>query len=70
MPSRASDKIDIRGVMTTEPRPGGCTRVTRFRVDVRIFGLGRIVESFVERSTRERYAASGEFANEFLRTHG
>lgn len=66
--SSLSDKISISGKIWVEPR--GDKRIERFceaEVEVRIFGLGSAVESYIEKTTRESYAKTELFTNRFIR---
>lgn len=65
VPSRLADKVSIKSDLWIEP--GGearCTRVVRFDVDVRIFGLGKVFEMFIERTLRENYAKAARWTND------
>ena len=68
-PSTLRDKITIRGEMRVEPTgPDSCDRVTDFDVRVEIFGVGRMIESFVEKSTKASYEKSARATNAFIAT--
>ena len=67
VPNKFTDKIDISGAMTTEPRgEGECDRVVDFEVTCGIFGIGGIVERFVEKEIVKGYNDSAGFTNDFL----
>ena len=66
-PKAMSTKIDVNGRMWTEPNgQTGCFRCTELSVSVKIFGVGKIVESFIESSTRKNYDNSAKFTDRYL----
>jgi hypothetical protein len=67
IPSTLADRIRLGGAMRMEPRgTDGCTRVVDFEVDARVFGLGGVIEAFVQRTVRASYDQSCGFTNEFI----
>lgn len=67
IPSILSDKVDARGKMVILPHGDGqCERVVNFELDVKVFGIGKIVEAFVESTVRRGYDDSGEFLQKYL----
>jgi hypothetical protein len=67
----ASDKIKTRLAMWVEPR--GDKRVERIvEVDntVKVFGIGGMLEGFVEKQTRANYDAAAEFTNKWIADKG
>lgn len=66
-PSIMRDKVDVRGSMVILPHgDGGSERVVSFEIDVRAFGIGKIVESFVEMTVKRGYDDSGLFLQKYL----
>jgi len=66
--SKLAEKIKINGDFWAEAR--GDKKVERFctvNVDVSIFGVGRVVEGFIEKTTRESYDRAAVFTNTFIR---
>ena len=63
--------MQTRVVMWVEPR--GDKRVERF-VDVdntvKIFGLGKILEAFLEKEMRKSYDSAAEFTNKWIAEKG
>lgn len=67
VPSVMPDKISIRSDMWMDPvGDHECDRVAHFQVNVRVFGLGKIFERFVEKTLRESYAEAARFTNTWL----
>lgn len=67
IPSIMSEKIDAHGQMVILPHGNGqCQRVVNFTVDVDVFGIGKIVETFVEKTVKRGYDDSGEFLQKYL----
>ncbi|MDD9945520.1 MAG: DUF2505 family protein [Myxococcales bacterium] len=67
IPSAAADKIKTKIEIWIEPR--GDKRVERMvEVDntVKIFGVGKLVEKFLEQQTREAYSLAAEFTNRWI----
>lgn len=70
-PSKLADKIRISGKFWVEPR--GEKRIERAcetEIEVKIFGVGGAVESFIEKTTRDSYAKTEAFTNAFIREKG
>ena len=65
--SALSDRVSTSGTLIAQDRgEGKCERIVDIRVEAKILGLGRVIESFVESMTRRDYDRSAAFANEFL----
>lgn len=66
-PSTMPDKVRIEGTYWLEPtRSGGVERVVEVEVEVKVFGLGGLVENFIEKTHRESYEQTANY----VRTHG
>lgn len=64
------DKIDIRSEMYVLPEGADrARRVVESDVEARVFGLGKVIEGFVERSMRDSYGRAAEFTNRWLKAH-
>lgn len=67
IPSIMSDKVDVKGEMVILPHGDGhCERIVKFEIDVRAFGIGKIVEAFVEKTVLRGYDDSGEFLQRYM----
>jgi hypothetical protein len=70
-PRVGADKIHTRVVMWVEPR--GDKRVERM-VDVdssvKVFGVGKILEAFLEKQMRASYDSSADFTNKWIADKG
>ena len=66
-PKMGGDKIQMRVSIWAEPR--GDKQIERF-VDVdsnvKIFGIGRMLEGLIESNTRESYDIAAEFTNKWI----
>jgi hypothetical protein len=70
-PHKLADKIKISGEITFSPLGAGkCERVTNINISVDIFGLGGIVEGFIEKTVRDSYDRSATFTNKFIAEKG
>jgi hypothetical protein len=68
VPKVGADKIKTRVTLWVEPR--GDERVERFaEVDnsVNVFGIGKLVEAFIEKQTRVTYDAAAAFTNAWIK---
>lgn len=60
-------KIRIGGVVTTEPLGDDrCTRVSKMWVEVKIFGVGGMVEKAAEKNMRDGWTKSANWINRWL----
>ena len=66
-PSVLKDRISIRGSMKMLPDgPDACIRYVVISIDVRMFGIGKVIETFAERSVKQSYDQSGVFTAQYL----
>lgn len=70
MTTSASDKVEMGGVIRCAPHPDGLERILEGRVNVRVFGVGKAVERFIEKTNRDSYERSAAFTNEYIREQG
>jgi hypothetical protein len=69
-PATAADKVQTTGEMWCESRgEGKIERVTRIDTKVKIFGIGGVVESFIEKTTRALYTQAAGFTRSWIREH-
>ena len=47
-----------------------CERIVSVDNTVKVFGLGTLIEGFVEQQTRDNYAKAAEFTNRYIREKG
>ncbi|MCA9709173.1 MAG: DUF2505 family protein [Myxococcales bacterium] len=65
-----TEKIRMGGEVTLEPLgTERCTRVSKMWVDVKIFGLGGMVEKAAEKNMRDGWNRSAEWINGWLGDH-
>lgn len=74
-PHVAADKIKTKTEITAEALPdaNGKKRVERIvhtDTTVKVFGLGSILEGFIEQQTRDLYAKAADFQNRYMREKG
>lgn len=71
VPNRMADKIFVKGEQYTEPAPGGFTkRVFLADVEVKIFGLGGMVEKRVASDLTRSYDLGAKFTNRYIKENG
>jgi Protein of unknown function (DUF2505) len=64
----AADKINTTSEIWAEPRGDKrCERVVQVDTTVKVFGLGTLIEGFIEQQTRDQYAKAAEFTNQWIR---
>jgi len=69
--SAMADKIKTEGEMRAEVvGPKLMKRVTEMTIDVKIFGIGGMVEGFVSKSTQDSYAQAAAFTNRWIAEKG
>jgi len=66
-PEKLPDKVDIRGDIRVEPRDGSqCERICQVRIEVSVFGIGSVIEKFIEESTRAEYEKVAQYTNRYI----
>lgn len=71
VPSAMPDKIRTEGELRCEAvGPKKMRRVIDMNIEVKIFGVGGIVESFVSKSTQDSYAQAATFTNKWIADKG
>lgn len=67
LPSKLAEKTTIKASMWLERTgPGQSDRVAEFEIEVKIFGVGGMVEKFLEKTMRESYQKAAEYTNRWL----
>jgi hypothetical protein len=67
-PSTLADKTSIKGDFWVEPQGDArCERLCDIDLAVKIFGVGRIVEGFIEKTTRDSYDEAAKFTQQWIR---
>lgn len=70
-PGKLSDKVHIGGRLWAEPKgEGRCERVAEIEIEVKIFGVGKAVEKFIEKTTRDSYEKATAFTNRWIAEQG
>lgn len=60
-PSTLADKITLAGTIRVEPKGDGCVRIFDLDAKVKIFGIGKVFEAFIESQTKEAQDKTAEF---------
>lgn len=69
--SKLPDKIHIGGTLWAEPRgEGKCERIVEIEIRVDVFGVGRVIERYIEKTTRASYTKASKFTNDFIAEKG
>ena len=64
------DKLHLSGEFHVEPTgEGKCKRYAIIRVDVRVFGIGSLLEKVIERNIHKGWNSSAAFMNRYLADH-
>ena len=70
-PKMGAEKIKTTVEIWAEPLDGKrCERIVSVDNTVKVFGLGTLIEGFVEQQTRDNYAKAAEFTNRYIREKG
>lgn len=71
IPNKMGDKIKIEGVIHTEPAGDNkCKRIYTAKVNVKMFGVGGMMEKRILDDMKKSYATAASFTNEFLKEKG
>ncbi len=65
-PSKLADKFETRGEIWVEPKGDGIVRVARQRIAVKVFGVGKVIEGFLERETRNSFEVGAQFTRQWI----
>lgn len=66
IPERMADKFDTRGTLRFLDAGGHARRIVDGEIDVKIFGIGTIVEKFICSDAEKSYAAAAAFARRYV----
>ncbi len=70
IPSRLADKILVSGRQFTEPLPGGrCRRIFEATVEVKVFGIGGMIERNIAGDLRKSYDIGARFTQNYMSRH-
>lgn len=70
-PSTAADKVKTRVEVWCEPKGDKqCERIAEIDNEVKIFGVGKVVEKFIEQQMRDTYDKAAEFTNRWIAEKG
>lgn len=67
--SKANDRIQVKGTITFVPEGTGVRRKIDGVIEVKVLGLGGLVEKFVEAETQKGYAKIAVFLQQVLDEH-
>lgn len=69
-PPSLADKIRIGGSLRAEAKGDTMERIVDFEIKVAIFGVGGVIEGFIEKTVRESYERGAAFTRGFLQEKG
>lgn len=70
IPTLLPDKVDTRGTLRFLDAGGNARRIVDGEIDVKVFGIGRIIEKFICADAEKSYAAAAEFARRYVAERG
>lgn len=71
IPAMGADKVKTSGQFWVEPRGDKkCERIATMDTTVSVFGVGKVVEAFIEKQTRGVYDQAAAFTNQWIQKHG
>ncbi len=66
-PNKLSEKFETSGEIWTEPAgEGRIVRIARQRIAVKVFGVGKVIEGFLERETRRSFEVDARFTKQWI----
>lgn len=66
-PSKMADKIDIGGEFWVEARGEDTVeRICTVDLSVKVFGVGKSIESFIEKQTKDSYETAARYTQRFI----
>lgn len=70
-PNRMAERMTTRGEYWVESRgEKKIERICTVDLEAKIFGIGGMLESFIEKQTREAYETTARFTNQYIRENG
>ena len=70
IPSTSADKVQTQGTVRAEAAgEGKVRRISDFNCEVKVFGIGGMIESALEKNLRHGWDKSAVFMNDWLKTH-
>jgi Protein of unknown function (DUF2505) len=71
VPKVAAEKVKTTSETWAESRGDKrCERLVQVDTTVKVFGLGGLLEGFIEQQTRDQYAKAAEYMNRWIRDKG
>lgn len=71
IPAMAANKIQSVGELWVEPRGDKrIERIIQIDLQVKIFGIGSMVEQLIEKQSREMYGKAADYTNKWIREKG
>jgi hypothetical protein len=71
IPNMGADRVKTKCELWVEPRgEKRCERVVTVDNTVRVFGLGTLIEGYIEQQARDSYGRAAEFTNRWIREKG
>ena len=67
VPNKFADKIKIYGAMRAHPIGEKCERSVTFNVKCTIFGIGKLLEGFIQKEIQRSYMESAAYTNTYLK---
>lgn len=68
VPNKFADKITISGAMRAHPiSEDKCERCVTFNVKCTIFGIGKLLEGFIQKEIQRSYVESAAYTNTYLK---
>ncbi|MFT5353484.1 MAG: hypothetical protein ACI9KE_000682 [Polyangiales bacterium] len=68
VPNKFADKIKISGAMRTNViSETSCERCVTFNVKCTIFGIGKLLEGFIQKEIQRSYNESADYTNTYLK---
>ena len=67
-PTQMADRLKNEGTVRCEPKgDNACTRTVDVVVEAKVFGIGGMIEKMTEKGTRDGWAKSAAFFNDYVK---
>lgn len=71
VPRMAAERVKTTSAIWVEPAGDArCERIVTVDNTAKVFGLGTLIEGYIQQQTRELYSYSADFANRWIRERG
>lgn len=73
VPNTFTEKVVTKAAQIMAPvqgEPNKCVRQVDFEITASVFAIGKVLEKFIARTTKDSYDDSAKFTNDYIAKHG